>query len=114
MKGEKTMENRKYGVDYIYEKHGKAVIEREFLADQAAHWKCCYDELKKETDEKIAKLEKDLAATKETEDLWYNEYSKKKTEVEQLKLQIKSLEEQTSVENAMGVADGEDQAGDDF
>ena len=85
MKGEKTMENMKYGVDYIYEKHGKLAIEKEILMDQAAYWKNCYEDAKKTADEAKAALQKAVdekeEAMQERVNFWFDKAEKRQEEI---------------------------------
>lgn len=118
------MENMKYGVDYIYEKHGKLAIEKEILVDQAVYWKNCYEEAKKTADEAKAALQKAVdekeEEMQERVNFWFDRVEKREEEILKLRVEVEVLKDQlamrdkTIAEIAMGVADGEDQAGDDF
>ena len=124
MKGEKTMENMKYGVDYICEKHGKLAIEKEILMDQAAYWKNCYEDAKKTADEAKAALQKAVdekeEAMQERVNFWFDIAEKRQGEIDKLTCEVEFLKEQldkrdrTIVEITTGAADREDQMGDDF
>lgn len=122
------MENMKYGVDYIYEKHGKLAIEKEILVDQAAYWKNCYEDAKKTADEAKAALQKAVgekeAEMQERVNFWFDMAEKRGNEIEKLVGEIERLEEQLYEKDQVierlgcecieGAADGEDQMGDDF
>lgn len=128
MKGEKTMENMKYGVDYIYEKHGKLAIEKEILVDQAAYWKNCYEDAKKTADEAKAVLQKAVdekeAEMQERVNFWFNAAEKRQEEIGKLKCEVDFLRERLAERDLAierlcrecieSVEGGEGQMGDDF
>lgn len=97
------MENLKYGMEFVCAKYGEMAIKAEMLADQAAHWKRCYEELEKESIEKIGSLEAELKEAKEHGDVWYKLWLEKCGELRKEKQAAESME-----------TEKEEQAGDDF
>lgn len=97
------MENLNYGMEFVYAKYGEMAVKAEMLVEQAAYWKRCYEELAKESNEKIGSLEAELKEAKENADIWFNSWLEKCGEMRKEKQADESMKEEK-----------EEQTGEDF